>query len=130
MKGKVLFVAGLATGYVLGTRAGRERYRQIETSWAKVWNAKPVQKQVGKVEDFAKARASEVPGVLLNGAKKVVNVVTSDQSKEQKVESAKKAAVDTASEIGKSVKAGTKRSASATAAASADTSADSSDKTE
>ena len=30
MKGKILFVVGLGVGYVLGTRAGRERYEQIK----------------------------------------------------------------------------------------------------
>ncbi|MFZ4894517.1 hypothetical protein ACL9RL_08715 [Plantibacter sp. Mn2098] len=75
MKGKILFVVGGLTGYVLGTRAGRERYKQIKTQWLKVWNAAPVQKQVGKVEDFAKARLNEVPSVLWSGVKGVAKVV-------------------------------------------------------
>jgi hypothetical protein len=29
MRGKILIVAGLAVGYVLGARAGRERYEDI-----------------------------------------------------------------------------------------------------
>ena len=33
MKGKVGLVVGLSVGYVLGTRAGRERYEQIKTQW-------------------------------------------------------------------------------------------------
>ncbi|MFJ7203197.1 YtxH domain-containing protein [Streptomyces sp. NPDC098789] len=32
MRYKVTFVAGLALGYVLGTRAGRERYEQLKKS--------------------------------------------------------------------------------------------------
>jgi hypothetical protein len=32
MNGKVAFVVGAAVGYVLGTRAGRERYEQIRSS--------------------------------------------------------------------------------------------------
>ncbi|MEV7283838.1 YtxH domain-containing protein [Streptomyces sp. NPDC093252] len=32
MRYKLMFVAGLAVGYVLGTRAGRERYEQLKKS--------------------------------------------------------------------------------------------------
>ncbi|MGW7189586.1 YtxH domain-containing protein, partial [Streptomyces sp. NPDC054838] len=32
MRYKVTFVVGLAVGYVLGTRAGRERYEQLKKS--------------------------------------------------------------------------------------------------
>jgi hypothetical protein len=32
MKGKLGLAAGLAAGYVLGTRAGRERYQQLTAS--------------------------------------------------------------------------------------------------
>lgn len=32
MRKRLMFVAGLAVGYVLGTRAGRERYEQMRKS--------------------------------------------------------------------------------------------------
>ena len=32
MRKRLVFVAGLAVGYVLGTRAGRERYEQLRRS--------------------------------------------------------------------------------------------------
>ncbi|MGK9147965.1 hypothetical protein KXS11_10100 [Plantibacter flavus] len=76
MKGKVLFVVGGLTGYVLGTRAGRERYEQIKTQWLKLWNAKPVRVQRTKVEDFAKARVSEVPAALWSGVTGIAKVVS------------------------------------------------------
>ena len=47
MKGKIGIVVGLAAGYVLGARAGQERYEQIKEGFLKVWNTDPVQKQVG-----------------------------------------------------------------------------------
>jgi len=40
MKGKILFLAGLGVGYVLGTRAGRERYETIKKSAAKLWTTR------------------------------------------------------------------------------------------
>ncbi len=55
MRGKAGLVIGLAVGYVLGTRAGRERYEQIKAQALKVWNFDPVQDQVDKVKDFAKS---------------------------------------------------------------------------
>ncbi|GGR75071.1 hypothetical protein GCM10010252_11840 [Streptomyces aureoverticillatus] len=36
MRYRLTFVAGLALGYVLGTRAGRERYEQLKKSFREV----------------------------------------------------------------------------------------------
>lgn len=46
MKGKLAFVLGAAVGYVLGSRAGRERYEQIKRRAEAVWNTEPVQRGV------------------------------------------------------------------------------------
>lgn len=72
MKGKILFVAGLGLGYVLGTRAGREKYEQLREAALKVWNDPRVQKQMDAVEDFVKDKAPEVADFVSDGAKKVV----------------------------------------------------------
>jgi hypothetical protein len=56
MRGKIVFVVGLATGYVLGTRAGRERYEQIKAGAEKVWSTPTVQAGVEKVQEIAGAR--------------------------------------------------------------------------
>ena len=76
MKGKILLVVGLAVGYVLGTRAGREKYEEIKKSANKLWNDPRVQRQVGQAEDFVKDKAPEVAGFLASGAKKVVSQVS------------------------------------------------------
>ena len=60
MKGKIAFVLGAAVGYVLGTRAGRERYEQIKAGAQKVWETEPVQKGVGVVRDALDERADDV----------------------------------------------------------------------
>jgi hypothetical protein len=80
MKGKILFVAGLGLGYVLGTRAGRERYEQLKASVLKVWNDPRVQKQVDAVEDFVREKAPEVAEFVSDGAKKVVAQVSGKKS--------------------------------------------------
>jgi transcriptional accessory protein Tex/SPT6 len=76
MKGKILFVAGLGVGYVLGARAGRERYESIKKSASKLWNDPRVQKQVDTAEAFVKDKAPDVAEFALDGAKKVVAQVT------------------------------------------------------
>ncbi|MET4637824.1 YtxH domain-containing protein [Mycetocola sp. 2940] len=75
MRGKLIFVAGLATGYVLGSRAGRARYEQIKKNWLKVWETDAVQEKVELVEDFAKSRASELPAAVVAGVKKVSDAI-------------------------------------------------------
>lgn len=72
MKGKILFVAGLGLGYVLGTRAGREKYEELRQAALKVWNDPRVQKGVDNVEDFVKDKAPEVAEFVSDNAKKVV----------------------------------------------------------
>jgi len=76
VKGKILFVAGLGLGYVLGTRAGREKYEELRTAALKVWNDPRVQKQVDAVEDFVKDKAPEVAEFVSDNAKKVVSQVS------------------------------------------------------
>lgn len=72
MSGKLMLVAGLAAGYVLGTRAGRERYDQISKAASKFWQSGPVQNRVHDVQDFAKDKAPEVVDFVSGTAKKVV----------------------------------------------------------
>ena len=72
MKGKIGLVVGLGVGYVLGTRAGQERYEQIKTQWLKVWNLDQVQDQVVKVKGYVGDKAAAVPGAIWTGVQKVV----------------------------------------------------------
>ncbi|GAA2075677.1 hypothetical protein GCM10009840_07170 [Pseudolysinimonas kribbensis] len=76
MKGKILFVAGLGIGYVLGTRAGREQYERLKAQAARLWNDPRVQKQVDAVEEFVKDKAPDVAEFVTDGAKKVVSQVS------------------------------------------------------
>lgn len=76
MRGKIGLVVGLGAGYVLGTRAGRARYEQIKTQWLKLWHADPVQRQVTKAQDYAKARVAAVPSALVRGAVGLVSRVS------------------------------------------------------
>ena len=76
MKGKILFVVGLGVGYVLGTRAGRERYEQIRSAAEKVWNQPAVQQGVGTVKEFAAARVGDLGDTVLGGVKSFIGNAT------------------------------------------------------
>jgi hypothetical protein len=76
VKGKILLVVGLGVGYVLGARAGRERYEEIKAKAQKFWNDPRVQKQVNQAEDFVKDKAPDVAEFLSDGAKKVASQVS------------------------------------------------------
>lgn len=84
MRGKILFVAGLAVGYVLGTKAGRERYDEISKAASKIWNDPRVQKQVNTVETLVKDKAPDVAEFVTGNAKKVVSQVTGKKSATRK----------------------------------------------
>jgi hypothetical protein len=51
------FVAGIAVGYVAGTRAGRERYEQIRRGAQKAWTSDPVQRRLDRAGHAVKTQA-------------------------------------------------------------------------
>ena len=75
MRGRLLFVAGAALGYVLGSRAGRARYEQIKTVSGKVWNSNGVQKGVHVAEDFIADKTPDVAEFIGETTKKAVRKV-------------------------------------------------------
>jgi len=86
MRYKATFLVGLAIGFVVGTRAGRERYEQMKKAATQVVQSPPVQKatqaagakateltkaakdkaatQVPKITETAKSSASKMRGQL------------------------------------------------------------------
>ncbi len=66
MSGKLWLAGGLAAGYVLGTRAGRQRYEQLVETFTKVRNdptvanaIETVQNQAGKLYASGRAAVTE-----------------------------------------------------------------------
>jgi len=92
MKGKLLFVAGAAVGYVLGARAGRKRYEQIKGAAERIWETPGVQNQVEQVKDFAAQRVGDIPSALANGAQKAFTSLVNSRKNSSKQASASKAA--------------------------------------
>jgi hypothetical protein len=86
MRGKILFLVGLGVGYVLGTKAGRERYEQIRERAKDVWESEPVRRQVDRAGDFVRERAPEVAGQVEKQLRKI-----NDQVKTRRQQSSKNA---------------------------------------
>lgn len=117
MKGKIGIAVGLAAGYVLGARAGRQRYEQIKDKAQEVWELEPVQKQVGKVTDFGKSAALAVPSVVWDSAKKVVKAVGKGDSASEKLDAAKTEGKKAASDVRKAAEKDARKVADASAVA-------------
>lgn len=123
MRGKAALVVGLVAGYVLGARAGRERYEQIKVQAEKVWEQPVVQGQVEKVKAFGVSALKSVPGVVWKGAKSVTGAASQSGSISERAERAGRAAATSAGEVadavGDSVDDATEAEKSATARARA-----------
>jgi hypothetical protein len=89
----------LAAGYVLGTRAGQERFEQIKEQALKVWNLDPVQKQVAKVEDLSKSAIAALPGAVWKGAQKVTKAATTKGTPGQRLDAALDAGEDAVKDV-------------------------------
>lgn len=61
MKSKLLFGAGIAAGYVLGSRSGRAAYDKLKARAAGIWDSKPVQDKVTAATEAVKEKAPEGP---------------------------------------------------------------------
>ncbi|HEX8343661.1 MAG TPA: hypothetical protein VF657_02790 [Actinoplanes sp.] len=59
MRGKLWFISGLAAGFVLGSRAGREKYEEIVVNARKVWDHPTVQEAAGVAQAQATKLYSE-----------------------------------------------------------------------
>jgi hypothetical protein len=64
----------LAVGYVLGTRAGRQRYEQIKLAAKNVWESEPVQWAAGQAQDAV----ADVADKAVAQARKVIAQVSGE----------------------------------------------------
>jgi len=59
MLGKAGLLAGLAAGYVFGTRDGRQRYAQLKSQATRWWNHPQVQQKAAQAQGLAKKSAAQ-----------------------------------------------------------------------
>ena len=72
MRARITFLAGFAVGFVVGTRAGRERYEQMKKAATQVVQSPPVQ----KATQAAGAKATELTKVAKDKAATRVPKIT------------------------------------------------------
>ncbi len=53
MRGRLCFLGGFAVGYVIGSRAGRERYDQLVRAARSMWDHPTTQEAAGVVQEQA-----------------------------------------------------------------------------
>lgn len=94
MKGKIAFVLGAAVGYVLGARAGRERYEQIKRGAEKVWNTDTVQRGVGMVKGATQSRVDDLKAKATRAGKNAVAGLIGADTSSQRPASPKSAATE------------------------------------
>ncbi|WP_144720903.1 hypothetical protein [Agrococcus jejuensis] len=76
MRGKIIFVAGIGVGYVLGAKAGRQRYEQIASAAEKLWNSKTVAKPRAEVQQFVETQTPKVVDAATDAATKAIRKAT------------------------------------------------------
>ena len=77
MKSKLLFGAGIAAGYVLGSRSGRAAYDKLKARATSIWDSKPVQDKVSAATEVVKEKAPEVSDQLSEAARRAGTVLSS-----------------------------------------------------
>ena len=68
MRYRIVFITGLAVGFVLGAKAGRERYEQLQALARKVRDNPSVQQAAGALQAQAAGYAKSAGGKLAGGA--------------------------------------------------------------
>jgi hypothetical protein len=95
MKGKIALLVGGAAGYVLGTRAGRERYEQIKSQAQSLWANPKVQETKAQAADYAREKAPEVQHKVADAASSAASAAK-DKAKSQKGDSTSSVSSDPA----------------------------------
>ena len=107
MKSKLLFGAGIAAGYVLGSRSGRAAYDKLKARAAGIWDSKPVQDKVTAAKEAVKEKAPEVGDQLAEAARRAGTVLDSAMHRDApKQGDAGTASASTASVAGASADSG------------------------
>jgi hypothetical protein len=76
MKNKIVFAAGMAAGYVLGTRAGRESYEALKSRAESLWNSPRVQEGVSGATGVLKEKLPAVQEGTSGAVKKAQDALS------------------------------------------------------
>lgn len=77
MRSKAAFIVGTGLGYVLGTRAGRQRFEKIKGWTLTAWQNPGVQSRVTELEakaaDFARSEGAAIKGRVTENLRSAVS---------------------------------------------------------
>jgi hypothetical protein len=76
MKNKLIFLSGVAAGYVLGTRAGRDSYEKLKVKVRGFWESQTVQNKVSGAAQTLRTKAPEVREQASQALKKAKQEIT------------------------------------------------------
>jgi hypothetical protein len=72
---KAGLLLGFGAGYVLGAKAGRQRYEDIQRTWRQVSGSPAVQRAAGKTAEVAGDRGKQALSVVQKGVEKAGSAV-------------------------------------------------------
>ena len=83
MRFRLGLILGIGIGYVLGTRAGRERYEQIREGWSRFSGSPTVRRAAGRTKDMAGEQGKRALQVVQQGVEKAGAAVKDRLSKDE-----------------------------------------------
>jgi hypothetical protein len=120
MRGKIMFLGGLAAGFVLGARAGREKYEELVVRGRKVLDHPTVQEAAGVAQAQATRLYSEGKDKL--GQTKIGEKLSTGNGSTQELTSADRPFAGTPATVGaKTGSAGTGTSTTSTSSSASTT---------
>jgi hypothetical protein len=87
MKAKLIFLAGAATGFVLGSKAGRGAYEKIKAKATETWEDPKVQKGLETAGEFVSSQAPVVGHKLQDAASTVASKVKKSKGSDESASS-------------------------------------------
>jgi hypothetical protein len=75
MRLRLGLLLGTAIGYVLGAKAGRERYEQIMSGWRSFKGSEPAQQISAEVREVAQRASHQIETKAAEGVSKVTELV-------------------------------------------------------
>ena len=80
MRGRLGFFVGFGAGYVLGTKAGRERYEQLKRLYDNVTSSPQVQQMTGRAKGAVGTGLGQAKEKASEGVSKVTDAVKERRS--------------------------------------------------